>query len=67
MLKGNGEKILLAEDNPSILTIIQDMLASLYYQIIYVENRRVALQIYQRYNRDIALVLSDKDPILISR
>jgi CheY-like chemotaxis protein len=67
MLKGNGEKILLAEDNPSILTIIQDMLASLYYQIIYVENRRVALQIYQRYYSDIALVLSDKDTILISR
>jgi DNA-binding response OmpR family regulator len=67
MLKGNGEKILLEEDNPSILTIIQDILTILYYQIIYAENGRVTLQIYQRYNRDIALVLSDKDTILISR
>jgi DNA-binding response OmpR family regulator len=67
MLKGNGEKILLAKDNPSILTIIQDILTILYYQIIYAENGRVILQIYQRYNRDIALVLSDKDTILISR
>ena len=59
VLRGRGERILLVEDDPDVLIAIMDVLESLNYQVVTAANGQVALQVYQEYNSEIDLVLSD--------
>jgi PAS domain S-box-containing protein len=56
---GNGELILLVEDNPSVLDIIQSMLERLNYRVIAARNGHEALDLFELNRHDIDLVLTD--------
>jgi CheY-like chemotaxis protein len=59
VLQGQGQKILLVEDEPSVLQITKSMLESLNYLVIPATNGQEALRAYQEHNAEIALVISD--------
>lgn len=56
---GNGEGILLVEDEESVLEITSKMLLHLNYQVITAKDGYEALAQYDKYESEIALVLSD--------
>jgi PAS domain S-box-containing protein len=56
---GNGELILLVEDDVVVLDVIQRLLLSLKYQVITAGNGQEGLAIYENHQADIALVLTD--------
>jgi len=56
---GNGELILLVEDDVVVLDVIQRLLVSLKYQVITAGNGQEGLATYKKQQADIALVLTD--------
>lgn len=56
--KGSGERVLVVEDNVSALTVIQEILELLNYQVVTASNGQEALDLLQSRS-DIAVVLSD--------
>jgi len=56
---GQGETILLAEDEPIVRAAMQTMLQHLGYQVLAAANGQEALEIYAAQQDRIALVLSD--------
>ncbi|MFN8454205.1 MAG: GAF domain-containing protein [Anaerolineae bacterium] len=56
---GHGELILLVEDDPDVLEVTQAMLVSLGYRVITATNGRHAQEIFDQYDSEIALVLTD--------
>lgn len=56
--QGQGETILLVEDNSALLQVEQEMLESLGYRILPAANGLVALTLYQTHP-EIALVVTD--------
>ncbi len=56
---GYGELILLVEDDSATLNVIKAMLEHLGYQILTAGNGRHALEVYDDYRGEIALVLTD--------
>ncbi len=56
---GQGQTILLVEDEKSVLEAAQAMLQALNYHVLSASNGQEALQIYQRRQQAIALILSD--------
>ena len=59
MSKGNGETILLAEDDRHTAELLRQMLEALNYRILQTANGRDALTQYQRHGAAIDLVLTD--------
>jgi CheY-like chemotaxis protein len=59
MSLGQGETILLVEDDPSVLDITRGMLNHLGYQVVTAMNGQEALTVYADRQDEIALVLSD--------
>lgn len=57
--RGNGELILLVEDDPDVLEITQVMLEHLGYQVITAINGRQALEVFECHQREIVLILTD--------
>lgn len=57
--RGRGEKILVVEDDDTVLKIIREMLTSLGYSVLTATNGREALEVFERYRKEIKLVLSD--------
>ncbi len=57
--QGQGETILLVEDDSTVLAVIQTMLQHLGYQVLTATNGREALAVYEEHQAAIALVLSD--------
>ncbi len=57
--RGQGECILLAEDNPMVLDVLQRLLDALGYEVLTARNGREALKIYEETRKEIALVLTD--------
>lgn len=57
--QGQGETILLVEDDPTVLAVTGTMLEHLGYQILTATNGREALAVYEEHQAVIALVLSD--------
>ena len=55
---GNSQTILVVEDNPSALTVIEEILRMLNYQVVTAKNGLDALAILPQ-NPDITVVLSD--------
>jgi len=59
ILVGNGETILLVEDDSAVMDVGQALLKQLNYQVLAASNGREALTVYRNHQSDIALVLSD--------
>ena len=59
MPQGQGENVLVVEDNPSVRAVLSDGLTQLGYQVIEAQNGQEALDILQSYGNKIALVVSD--------
>jgi len=57
--KGDGETILLVEDEPDVLDATKRMLKLLGYAVMTADNGQNALRTYRENRADIALVLSD--------
>ena len=57
--RGNGETILLVEDEPAVLDIARTMLEYLNYRVLPASDSHQALDIYTRHKNEIALVLTD--------
>ncbi len=58
LMRGNGEKILLAEDDDAIRKTMTDLLKMIGYRVVAVGNGREALEL-ARQDHEIALVLTD--------
>ncbi|MBI1881479.1 MAG: response regulator [Chloroflexi bacterium] len=58
-LPGQGETILLVEDEPMVLEVGRRILASLGYQALTARSGREALTVYAEHRDEIALVLLD--------
>jgi CheY-like chemotaxis protein len=56
---GNGQLILIAEDEPYVRDSTQFLLESLHYSVLATANGQEALQCYAERGQEIALVLSD--------
>jgi len=56
---GNGETILLVEDNFNVLNVTQKMLAHLNYRVLSAINGKQALETYDKFANEIKLVLTD--------
>lgn len=56
---GNGETILLVEDEPAVLDIARTMLEYLNYRVLAAANSQAALDIYTHHKDEIALILTD--------
>jgi PAS domain S-box-containing protein len=56
---GQGETILLVEDDPTVMTIMKTMLQELAYKVLTATNGREALAVHAEHQNSIALVLSD--------
>lgn len=59
MLKGNGERILLVDDEPMILNVCTSMLSKAGYQVESEHDPRDALERFQHDDAGFSLVISD--------
>lgn len=59
VIRGQGETILLVEDEMTVLAVIKTMLQELGYQVLTATNGREALDVYEQHLGVIAMVLSD--------
>jgi CheY-like chemotaxis protein len=59
VLRGQGETVLLVEDESTVLEAGRRMLELLGYRVLAAENGREAMAIYLEHRAEIALVLSD--------
>jgi CheY-like chemotaxis protein len=58
-VSGQDKVILLVEDNKFVLEVVEAMLKSLGYQVLTATNGRSAVEIYDQYQDNIALVVTD--------
>ncbi|MBI1881174.1 MAG: GAF domain-containing protein, partial [Chloroflexi bacterium] len=58
-IRGHGEVILVVEDDLAVLEVTQAMLEHLGYRVLTATNGRQALEVYNQYQDEIALVLTD--------
>lgn len=56
---GQGQTLLLVEDDPAVLEVTQAMLKGLGYQVLTAGNGLIALEVYERHRDEIALVVTD--------
>jgi len=59
LIRGNGEKILLVEDEKMVLETTKTMLEDLGYQVLTAIDGRRALKLYELARNEIALVITD--------
>ena len=59
LIRGNGEKILLVEDEKMVLETTKTMLEDLGYQVLTAIDGRRALKLYELARDEIALVITD--------
>jgi CheY-like chemotaxis protein len=57
--RGQGETVLVVEDNANMREAFADILEMLNYQVMIAPNGRDALDILEKYGHRVALVLSD--------
>jgi two-component system, cell cycle sensor histidine kinase and response regulator CckA len=63
-IRGGAETILIAEDNDSIRTMVQESLESLGYKVILAQDGLEALEIFRASEENISIVLMD---VIMSR
>lgn len=56
---GQGQTLLLVEDDPAVLEVTQAMLKGLGYQVLTAGNGLIALDVYEQHRDEIALVVTD--------
>jgi len=56
---GHGETILVVEDDPQVLVIVQQMLEDLGYRVLTARNGRDAVRLYREHCAEVGLVLTD--------
>jgi signal transduction histidine kinase/CheY-like chemotaxis protein len=56
---GEGELVLLVEDEAPVRDVIQEMLENLGFEVVTASSGSEALQVFERFQSDIELVLSD--------
>jgi PAS domain S-box-containing protein len=59
LTRGNGETVLVVDDEPSILAVTGDTLEAFGYQVLTAINGADALAVYEKHRSDIAVVLTD--------
>jgi len=59
MPRGHGETVLVAEDEPQVLGVCKAMLEHLGYRVLAAPSGSQALDLYDQYGEEIALVLAD--------
>jgi PAS domain S-box-containing protein len=59
LVQGNGEVILVVEDNHAMRTALIDCLEMLNYRVLEAANGQEALTVFEEHQGEIALVLSD--------
>lgn len=57
--RGQGETLLVVEDDPAVVNVAQAMLTHLGYRVLTAANGYEALELYQQHQSKIALVLTD--------
>ena len=57
--KGQGETVLVVEDDEVVLQMVEDLLVSLNYRVLKAGNGRQALEAYEARAEEVALVLTD--------
>jgi CheY-like chemotaxis protein len=57
--RGNGETILLVEDDLLVQQVAQAMLEHLGYKVMMASNGREALEVYDEHSSEIAMVITD--------
>ena len=57
--RGQGQQLLLVEDEPMVLKVTETMLTRLGYQVFAASSGLTALHLYEQYQDQIALVLTD--------
>jgi PAS domain S-box-containing protein len=60
LINGRGEKILIVEDDESILELMKRTLKKLKYKAITASNGKEGIYIYEKYKNEIKLVISDR-------
>ena len=58
-LQGNGQMILVVEDDPTTLNAIQDLLEAQKYQVLVASNGNEAIQVFEQNSEMIDLLVSD--------
>ena len=58
-LQGNGQTILVVEDDPTTLNAIQDLLEAQKYQVLVASNGNEAIQVFEQNPEMIDLLVSD--------
>jgi signal transduction histidine kinase len=58
-LPGQGQTLLVVEDQAAVLNVVQLLLEGLGYRVLVAANGRQALAVYQQQREQIALVLTD--------
>ena len=61
IIKGRGETILVAEDNPDVRTMIESQLRSAGFEVLTASDGQEALSVLRKYAAKIRLVLLDID------
>ena len=57
--KGQGETILLVDDEPNLVVIVSRQLVSANYSVIKASNAKEALNLYEKHREQISLVILD--------
>jgi CheY-like chemotaxis protein len=58
-IQGQGETLLLVDDEPQVREMLQASLECLHYRVLTATNGAEALAVYERHDDAIALVLTD--------
>ncbi|HCS12487.1 MAG: hybrid sensor histidine kinase/response regulator [Zetaproteobacteria bacterium CG06_land_8_20_14_3_00_59_53] len=58
-ISGNGETILLVDDDPSIINIGRELLESMQYRVLTAANGQEAIDVFTAHKQDIGLILMD--------
>ncbi|MEE8389912.1 MAG: response regulator [Anaerolineae bacterium] len=59
LVQGEGETILLVEDNPGVRAALTDCLKMLNYRVLVAANGREALVVFEEHQDEISLVISE--------
>jgi PAS domain S-box-containing protein len=59
VLSGNGETILVADDEPSVREVVQELLESMDYRVLTADDGAAAVQLFEQHQETIRLVVLD--------
>ena len=57
--RGQGETVLVVEDNPTVLDVVKKMLVSLDYQVLTARDGEDALRTFRQHHSEVSVILTD--------